>query len=140
VGKNHDGSKLDRQEARDEERIEREPDPQPQNESDPVANKEKAPMRTMKDCQDTNHDPYFHSGQVIKEGDAWWWAWRSISDPTKVGIVDWGEVDYIVPTETPGVVNVFVRFGQERREYQGIDFLRENEEAPTPGDPWPLGQ
>jgi hypothetical protein len=58
------------------------------------------------------------------------------SNPAVVGIVDRGEVDYIMPTSTPGVVDVFVRFGQERREFKGIYFLREDIN-PMPGDPWP---
>ena len=78
------------------------------------------------------------SGQVIKEGDAVWYAWRDTNDPSKVGRIDWGEVDYIIPTNTAGVVNVFVQFGQERREFRNVDYIREFD-PPTQGTSWPAG-
>jgi hypothetical protein len=78
------------------------------------------------------------SGQVIREGDEYWYAWKSPENPSIVGIVDRGEIDYIVPTETPGVVNVFVRFGQEVREYTNIDSMREDIN-PVEGDLVPSG-
>ena len=58
------------------------------------------------------------SGQVVREGDEYWYAWVNPANPSVVGIVDRGEIDYIVPTTTPGVVNLFVRFGQEAGEYK----------------------
>jgi len=75
------------------------------------------------------------SGEVIKEGDPYYWA--AYGAGGMVGLVDEGEVDYIVPTAVPGVVNVFVRFGQELREYKDIDDVREG--VPVEGQPWPAG-
>jgi len=73
------------------------------------------------------------SGDVIKEGDPYIWAAYGANG--LVGHVDEGEVDYIVPTTVPGVVNVFVRFGQELREYKDIYDMKES--VPVEGQPWP---
>jgi len=73
------------------------------------------------------------SREVVKEGDPYW-----IAKVSPLGIVEWvaeGEVDYIVPTATPGVVDIYVNFGQEIRPEEGIHTLRG--ELPVVGQPWP---
>ena len=60
------------------------------------------------------------SGQVIHEGDKYWYAWRDPNNPGLIGTVDRGEIDYIIPSAVPGVVTVVVRFDQESRHYQAL--------------------
>jgi len=74
-------------------------------------------------------------GKIIREGDAYYWAQ---SGPNGlVGHVDHGEIDYIMPTDERGVVDIVVRFGQEQRTYTGISNWKEG--VPVEGQLPPPG-